>query len=39
MTPNQRNFIRSLILYYDERGWDWSVVVTYLVTRREEWKR
>jgi hypothetical protein len=30
MTPDeQRNEIRALIAFYDERGWDWLHIVSY----------
>lgn len=32
--------IRELIAFYDERGWDWSVAVSYLAMRQQfgSWK-
>lgn len=38
MTVEQRHFIRSLILYYDEREWDWTTVVEWLMWRYK-WRR
>jgi len=31
MTPAQREEIKGLIAFYDERDWDWSAVVEFLV--------
>jgi hypothetical protein len=33
MTTKQRSFIKSLILFYDEREWDWSMAVEFLMWR------
>lgn len=30
MKPEQASFIRRLIHFYDERGWDWGLVVQFL---------
>lgn len=32
MLPQHRREIRRAIEYYDLRGWDWTLVVCYLLT-------
>lgn len=35
MTIEQRDCIKDCIAYYDARGWDWSLVVSFLICRFE----
>lgn len=30
MTTEQQFFVRALIRFYDERGWDWGLAVEFL---------
>lgn len=31
MSKRERGFVRDCIVFYDARGWDWSIVVEFLV--------
>lgn len=31
MTEPEREIVKACIRFYDERGWDWSYVVAFLI--------
>jgi len=33
MTPEQKRDIRDLVEFYDERNWDWSNIVEFLIRK------